>query len=68
MPAICGVTTQRDLFSAYLARFVKDDTLQVAKANASWPGVEPPLDGLATGNSKPTCKSRAAALVLWPLS
>ncbi len=37
----CGITMQRDLFSAYLARFVKDDTLQVAKANASWPGAEP---------------------------
>ena len=39
----CGVTAQRDLFSAYLARFVEDDALQVAKARASWPGAEPLL-------------------------
>ena len=39
----CGVVMQRDLFSAYLARFVEDDSLQVAKANPSWPGAEPLL-------------------------
>ena len=39
----CGVTMQRDLFSAYLARFVEDDALQVAKAHESWPGAEPLL-------------------------
>ena len=39
----CGVTMQRDLFSAYLARFVEDDALQVAKASVSWPGAEPLL-------------------------
>jgi len=39
----CGVTMQRDLFSAYLARFVEDNALQVAKASESWPGAEPLL-------------------------
>ena len=39
----CGVTMQCDLFSAYLARFVEDDALQVAKAHESWPGAEPLL-------------------------
>ena len=39
----CGVTMQRDLFSAYLARFVEDDALQVAKAAEPWPGAEPLL-------------------------
>ncbi len=39
----CGVTMQRDLFSAYLARFVEDDALQVAKARESWLGSEPIL-------------------------
>ena len=34
---------QRDLFSAYLARLVQDDALQVAKAQQSWPGAEPLL-------------------------
>ena len=38
-----GVTMQRDLFSAHLARFVEDDALQVAKARESWPGAEPLL-------------------------
>ncbi len=33
---------QRDLFSAYRARFVEDDALQAAKASA-WPGAEPLL-------------------------
>jgi putative transposase len=42
-PCACGVTMQRDLFSAYLARFVDDDALQVAKAHESWPGAEPLL-------------------------
>ncbi len=75
----CGVTMQRDLFSANLARLVKDDALQVAKANQSWLGAEPLLtgfwaglitcaDGLATGNPKPTCKWTAVAVLLWPLS
>ena len=39
----CGVTMQRDLFSAYLARFVEDNALQVAKAREFWPGAEPLL-------------------------
>ncbi len=39
----CGVTMQRDLFSAYLARFVEDDALQVTKAAESWSGAEPLL-------------------------
>ncbi len=39
----CGVTAQRDLLSAYLARFVEDDALPVAKARESWRGAEPLL-------------------------
>ena len=39
----CGVEMQRDLFSAYLARHVKDNLLQVTKANESWSGAEPLL-------------------------
>ncbi len=64
---VCGVVMQRDRFSAYLARFVRDDTLQVAKASEAWPGAEPLQDGLVAGNPKPTCESRVEALVLWPL-
>ncbi len=53
----CGVTMQRDLFSAYLARFVEDDALQVAKAHEAWPGA----DGLATGHPKPTREGDSAS-------
>jgi hypothetical protein len=34
---------QRDLFSAYLARFVENDRLQATKAMESWSGAEPLL-------------------------
>jgi putative transposase len=41
----CGTSAQRDLFSAYLARFVHPDTslLDVGQAQAAWPGWEPTL-------------------------
>ncbi|WP_035454323.1 hypothetical protein, partial [Alicyclobacillus herbarius] len=34
---------QRDLFSAYLAKHVENERLQVAEAKASWQGAEPLL-------------------------
>ena len=41
----CGASSQRDLFSAYLARFVHPDTslLDAGQAQAAWPGWEPTL-------------------------
>lgn len=38
----CGVSAQRDLYSAYLARFVHPDTslLEVGQAREAWPGRE----------------------------
>jgi putative transposase len=41
----CGASAQRDLFSAWLARFVDPDTslLSVGQAHAAWPGWEPTL-------------------------
>ncbi|WAH39315.1 transposase [Alicyclobacillus dauci] len=39
----CGITMQRDLFSAYLASFVESNRLQVITANDSWSGAEPLL-------------------------
>jgi transposase len=36
----CGVEAQRDLFSAYLARFVQEDRLDVLAAKKSWEGAE----------------------------
>lgn len=35
----CGVTAQRDLFSAYLARYVENKKLDTRKALTGWPGV-----------------------------
>lgn len=34
---------QRDLYSAYLARFDKDDILHATEANSSWSSAEPLL-------------------------
>jgi putative transposase len=41
----CGTSAQRDLFSAYLARFVDPETslLDAGQAKAAWPGWEPTL-------------------------
>ena len=41
----CSVSAQRDLFSAYLARFVHPETslLDVGRAQAAWPAGEPSL-------------------------
>jgi putative transposase len=41
----CGVSAQRDLFSAYLARFVdpKTSLLDAGQAHGAWPGWEPTL-------------------------
>jgi putative transposase len=41
----CGASAQRDLFSAWLARFVDPDTslLDAGQAHAAWPGWEPTL-------------------------
>lgn len=36
----CGVQAQRDLFSAFLARFVEDETLDLSKAGELWPGAD----------------------------
>lgn len=39
----CGVVAQRDLYSAYLARFVKGDILDTSQAKNSWVDAEPLL-------------------------
>ncbi|MEM7361471.1 MAG: zinc ribbon domain-containing protein [Bacteroidota bacterium] len=36
----CGMDTQRDLFSAYLACFVEKDTLVVDQAHKAWSGMD----------------------------
>ena len=60
------VAMPRDVFSAYLARFVEDDALPIAAACASWPGAKPDADGLGAGNDKPTCEGTGSPVRLWP--
>ena len=36
----CGVAAQRDLYSAYLAVFVENDTLMAEKAQKAWTGMD----------------------------
>ena len=53
----CGASAQRDLFSAYLARFVDPETslLDVGQAQGAWPGWEPTrAAGVRAGHLKPT--------------
>jgi putative transposase len=65
-----GVVMQRDLYSAYLARFVENDTLQAARAKLAWQGAEPLLRAawrdsqqLASGKAVPSsfgvCRSQS---------
>ena len=64
----CGVSAQRDLFSAYLARCVDPETslLNVGQAREAWPGWEPTrAAGVRAGHSKPT--RRGAGVCLPPL-
>jgi putative transposase len=64
----CGASAQRDLFSAYLARFVAPETsLQGAGSGAgAWPGWEPTRAvGVRAGHSQPT--RRVAGICLPPL-
>jgi len=39
----CGVEAQRDLYSAYLASFVENDTLMADQAQKAWPGMDSAL-------------------------
>ena len=41
---ICGVIAQRDLYSAYLARFVKNNTLNTSQAQECWAAAGPLLE------------------------
>jgi len=71
----CGASAQRDLFSAWLARFVDPDTslLSVGQAHAAWPGWEPTLQAAyerainnqpARGRRLPAAFGRPPAAVL----
>ena len=67
----CGTSAQRDLFSAYLARFVHPDTslLDAGQAKAAWPGWEPTrAAGVRAGHFEPTREGQADACRLWSAS
>jgi len=71
----CGACAQRDLFSAWLARFVHPATslLDAGQAHAAWPGWEPTLQAAyaraiqnqpARGRRLPAAFGRPPAAVL----
>lgn len=50
----CGIgPVQRDLFSAFLGRFVSDNRLDARQAVLAWPGAEPLLRQAASSFAKP---------------
>ena len=58
----CGVVSQRDLYSAHLARFVENDQLNTRQAQQVWPAAEPlleravlSLEERATGKLRLSC-------------
>ena len=54
----CGISAQRDLYSAYLARFVRDNRLDISQAESAWPGADILLEQ-AISNLKETTTSKA---------
>jgi hypothetical protein len=40
----CGAVAQRDLYSAFLARFADESTLDISQAQTAWAGAEPFLN------------------------
>ncbi|WP_261487386.1 transposase [Acididesulfobacillus acetoxydans] len=54
----CGVVMQRDLYSAYLARFVEDNVLHATKSSQAWSGAESLLRA-AWRNSQQLASGRA---------
>ena len=58
----CGVTAQRDLFSAYLARFVEKDILDISQAKQAWVAAQPLLQhAMSRLNQQAIGKSRLAS-------
>lgn len=56
----CGIgPVQRDLYSAFLARFVHDDHLDVRQAHDAWPAAEPLLRRAGSRDVQPASGSRS---------
>ena len=61
----CGVIAQRDLFSAYLARFVEKDKLDISQAKQAWVAAQPLLQhAISRLNQQAIGKSRLASFGL----
>ena len=50
----CGVKAQRDLYSAFLARYVKKDNLDIAQAKNAWPSANRLLEQVMSRLKKTT--------------
>ena len=53
----CGISAQRDLYSAFLAMNVDGETLDISQARKTWAGAEPLLDR-AMSSCNETVKGR----------
>jgi transposase len=56
----CGVSAQRDLYSAYLAYHVQDGVLDTAEASRYWPGAEPLLKQAVSRLQQQSANARSA--------
>lgn len=63
----CGIMMQRDLFSAFLALFVENNTLNANKAREFWSGLEPGLRAALSQAAEGSTKS-ANGKAKWPAS
>jgi transposase len=45
----CGVTVQRDMYSAFLAKYVSNDVLDTRQAELAWPGANQLLERAVSG-------------------
>ena len=54
----CGVSTQRDLYSAFLAKHVSNDVLDTRQAAKAWPGANLLLERAVLGVQHEAAKGR----------
>lgn len=57
-----GNAVQRDLYSAFLARFVNDDTLDISQAELAWASAEPLLRRAMSRDSEQSVRGRGFCL------
>ena len=57
----CGVSAQRDLYSAFLASCVEGERLDAGRAKLAWPGVDPLLQAALSRIEQPASGGRLPA-------